>query len=253
MDPFFILGAPRSGTTMLRDVLRQSEHLCSPEETHFFRWASPFRSEDFLKLYKNNRILLKHRGLDNVSDEAFDSLAANAVTRGGLMADYGNYIANQQGGDMWFDKTPQNVYGLPLIIEQFPQSPIIHLVRSPFAVVRSLLEGDVLRVKDVVGAANYWYESVSIVNVMKPVLGSNLVEIKYEDFTRNPKHYLDLLSDRLGMSLASLDVSHVTPAADDGGDRGYFSVEILNIIQQITEKYAGFYGYSSSSSEVAAV
>ena len=47
--PFFVLGCVRSGTTLLRDILRQHPRLESPEETHFFRWSDPYGSPRYEK------------------------------------------------------------------------------------------------------------------------------------------------------------------------------------------------------------
>ena len=49
--PFFILGCVRSGTTLLRDILRIHPRLESPEETHFFRWADPYASPRYERNY----------------------------------------------------------------------------------------------------------------------------------------------------------------------------------------------------------
>ena len=43
-QPLFIVGSMRSGSTWLRDLLRRIPNFICPEETHFMRWAEPFRT-----------------------------------------------------------------------------------------------------------------------------------------------------------------------------------------------------------------
>ncbi|HNE26739.1 MAG TPA: sulfotransferase, partial [Pseudomonadales bacterium] len=59
--PFFILGCVRSGTTLLRDILRIHPRLESPEETHFFRWADPYASPRYERNYVGVKLFKNHR------------------------------------------------------------------------------------------------------------------------------------------------------------------------------------------------
>ena len=67
-DPFFILGAPRSGTTLLRDFLRLHPRLACPEETHIFRWGDPFGTHMYERHYKGSQLFRKHREMDGVDN-----------------------------------------------------------------------------------------------------------------------------------------------------------------------------------------
>src|SRR5690606_22254663 len=73
--PFFILGAPRSGTTLLRDLLREHPRLECPEETHFFRWSDPFASPKFISHYKT-KLFKTHRKMDQISEMNFSFMMA---------------------------------------------------------------------------------------------------------------------------------------------------------------------------------
>ena len=53
--PFFLVGCVRSGTTLLRNLLRQHPNLESPEETHFFRWPHSFGTGDFNHIQRITR------------------------------------------------------------------------------------------------------------------------------------------------------------------------------------------------------
>ncbi|WP_227428719.1 sulfotransferase family protein [Roseibaca sp. Y0-43] len=185
--PLFIIGCVRSGTTLVRNLLRRQPNVICPEETHYFRYAEPFRPEQPLQL-KNSPTLRKHREIDGITPENFDQMLLKSHSRGDLMRLHIQHMAQAQGLEFykWFDKTPQNVYGIPLIRSEFPEACFLHLVRNPLNVVASLKLGKVMKVTDIYGACNYWIEAVSIIRELAPLLGSDLLEIKYEDFTTDP-------------------------------------------------------------------
>jgi len=152
--PFFIVGCVRSGTTLLRDVLRRHPNLASPEETHFFRWSDPFGTDMGLKPFLTNPVLKKHRELDGITENKFRAILKKSVPRADLCRKYmRTYIEkNKPEATRWFDKTPQNVYGAAMIAAEFPGSKILHIVRNPLDVVSSLRIGKIVKVENLVGA-----------------------------------------------------------------------------------------------------
>ncbi|MCB2425570.1 sulfotransferase family protein [Methylophaga pinxianii] len=242
MKPFFILGAPRSGTTLLRDIFKQIDGLYSPEETHFFRWGAPFRSNDYKSHYRNNKILLHHRKLDGIEDDKFEQLLKQSATRAELTNLYCEAVMKKKGASLWFEKTPQNVYGLPLIIEQFPEAKIVHIVRHPLSVIKSLLVGKVIKTDNLYAAINYWLEAVSIIKVMKPVMGEMLVELKYEMLQTEPDASMALLNKALFPEVnAEFDLKHIQNKVTIPYD--YFTNEEIDIVESICAKYAAIYDY----------
>lgn len=241
MEPFFILGAPRSGTTMLRDLFKQIDDVYSPEETHFFRWGCPFRGDEFNSIYQNNGVLRKHRELDGISDSEYNEVLGSSLTKKELTDNYCSLVARKKGKKYWFEKTPQNVYGLPLILDMYESAKIVHIVRNPISVVKSLKEGKVLKVEDVVGAANYWYESVAIINIMKSVMSDRLLEIKYEDLVVSPDDTLLKLSDFLGLHHEKIDASGVVANKNSNGVD--LSSDHSGVVEKICRKYMDIYGY----------
>ena len=69
--PFFVLGCVRSGTTLLRDILKLHTRLESPEETHFFRWADPYASPRYERNYVGVKLFKNHQEIDGVSVNDF--------------------------------------------------------------------------------------------------------------------------------------------------------------------------------------
>ena len=244
MKPFFIVGAPRSGTTMLRDLFKQVRELYSPEETHFFRWAAPFHGNEYDSVYKNNQVLVKHRSLDGVSDEEFRELYGVSHTKAEITEKYCAEVARKKGASSWFEKSPQNIYGLPLIAAQMPSVKIINIVRHPYDVVKSLLVGKVIKVDHVVGAANYWSESIDIALVCSRYLGERMLTVKYEDLVSGPEECMRELCQFLGLS-CDIDTRHVK-----GRDTDYSQIltdEERRVVDSICGGNMVQYGYDRTT------
>ncbi len=139
--PFFILGCVRSGTTLLRDILRTSTRLECPEETQYYRWGQPFGNNGFINHVLKPPLLQRHRKMDKVDEHLFEELMETSISRRNLQDRYMDaYLAGQsKEGVRWFDKSPQNVYGLPLLSHDYPSAKFVHIVRNPLNVVASLM------------------------------------------------------------------------------------------------------------------
>lgn len=198
--PFFIVGCVRSGTTMLRDILRMHPNLDCPEETHFFRWGDPFGAPRFVATYKDNKLLKAQQRMDGINEEEFEGLLKVSSTKKELSENYGRLFLKKQGNPngRWFDKTPQNIYGILLIHKMFPESKIIHIHRNPLNVVASLFEGKVVSVNDMSGATSFWIESMLIMEAFKELASEKVFEIGYEELTMGPREGVDAILSFIG-------------------------------------------------------
>ena len=246
MSSFFIVGCVRSGTTMLRDVLRRHPDLACPEETQYYRWGHPFGTPGFAQCVLKPPVLVRHRSLDGLDEEAFRGEFDTARSRADLTRRHMTRFleATGQSGRCWFDKSPQNVYGLPLLLHDFPDAKFIHIVRNPVDVVASLLRGAVIAAPSVLAAANYWFEAVAIVNTLKPVFGPRLLEVVYEDFTRQPLPQARSVLDFLGLDRADLSAAtrHIHETRHD--NRELLTAADYAVIAEICGAWATSYGYS---------
>lgn len=190
--PFFIAGCARSGTTILRDLLRRVPHLECPEETHFYRWPDPFRTKRYGLYFQNIKLFARHRQLDGIRDQEFVDILESSFTRAELMERYARLHCERRGnpGARWFDKTPQNVYGILMIAAQFPASPIVHIHRNPLNVIASLLTGKVMPKQSFPGAVNYWLESAQIMDQFRRGSPQRLLDVSYERLGAEPESVL---------------------------------------------------------------
>ena len=164
--PFFVLGCVRSGTTLLRDILKLHTRLESPEETHFFRWADPYASPRYERNYVGVKLFKNHQEIDGVSESEFHASRFFARNRRDISDFYGKFFleAKNNVDGRWFDKTPQNVYGILLLGYMYPNAKFLHIYRNPLNVVSSLKEGRVMAKHEVKGGINYWLESMIMIN-----------------------------------------------------------------------------------------
>lgn len=206
--PFFIIGSPRSGTTMLRNILREHPGLACPEETFFYRWSEPFGTERYERFLKNDPTMWKHRELDGFSEDAFWNLYEECHSRRDLQEAYMTAFLkrHQRSSARWFDKTPQNTYGLLLLLADYPASGFLHVHRNPVNVVASIRLGRTVGPESIRGAVNMWIEAVQAAEEAKRLCPERVRRVSYEALTENPQ-------DRLNQILEFLDVPAMTMPA----------------------------------------
>lgn len=242
--PFFIIGSVRSGTTLLRDLLRDHPRLECPEETHFFRWADPFGSPRYKNQYRT-KLFRRHREIDQIDQPHFHMALTLARTKEHLSYEYGQEFLKQRGqpDNRLFDKTPQNVYGMFFINAIYPEAKFIHIYRHPFNVVTSLMEGKVMPKHSFQGAINYWVESMILIKQFKRFLPDLLLEIKYEDVCQDPDPSLISLLSFVGEDPSLLPSQKSKAHREKNKYRDKLSQEQMDTIRFNCEPYFSQYGY----------
>jgi len=245
--PFFVLGCVRSGTTMLRDMLRLHPNLAAPEETHLFRWSEPFGTEGYIRGVTSNPVLKRHRAIDGITEEEFAAMLRASNSRAELYNRYMKVFIERRkpGATRWFDKTPQNVYGAAMIASSVPQSRFVHIVRDPVNVVASLRIGKVMKIERLLGAANYWREATDIMAVLKRANPRRVHELRYEDFVRDPDHELKRLLHFLGESYEAGWFKDFHVRESDHAEAGVLKPEEIESVQRLCLAGRRRYGYAS--------
>ena len=118
--PVFILGCPRSGTSLLYALLRRHEGLASPTGEGHLLWNA----------YQHPRL----------KDWSSDRATQEDIKPGERDFLYGA-IRQIAGGRRFLDKTPKNTLRLPYLAALFPGARFILLCRDAPATVASLIEG----------------------------------------------------------------------------------------------------------------
>lgn len=244
--PFFILGCVRSGTTMLRDFLRLHPRLECPEETHFFRWADPYSSPRYDRNYIAMKIFDRHRKMDGISNLAFFEAKDRSADRREMSDSYGQLYLRAQNNSTgrWFDKTPQNIYGIFLISHMYPEAKFVHIHRNPLNVVASLVEGRVMAKHSVKGAVNYWLEAMILIQEYKKIGGHRLIELPYEELVKNTLCELKKLCDFISEDVTLLDAAAIQTHEEQNNYKKILSADEQQFVLDRTALFRSLYGYA---------
>ncbi|GAB4302910.1 MAG: hypothetical protein Fur0025_43920 [Oscillatoriaceae cyanobacterium] len=218
----FIVGCPRSGTTLLQSILAAHSDIISFPETKFFQHLVPAKqpwktlgmvSRRF-KPYLYN-FLVKEIGhpelLANWPPLPFISLYSRRF------AEILSILATEKGKTIWLEKTPEHRYYINEIEKHFGHVKIIHLLRSGADVVASLYEvthkyPHLWHGKwDVDLCVDIWLEAVEI---SRNHLGkNNHIFVQYEQLVEQPQAVAEKLCQFLGIDFQEQMLANYGDAA----------------------------------------
>ncbi|MCU1429550.1 MAG: sulfotransferase, partial [Actinomycetia bacterium] len=199
MDNFaFVVGCPRSGTTLLRAMLDSHPELAIPGESYFVvelapafrrRWWRRFDRDAFASAVCGHE-RFQQWGLADADVRAALTSAAPTSYADAVRVVYGLY-ARRHGKARYGDKTPNYVLQLPLLAELFPEARFVHIVRDGRDVALSVTNIDEWGPKRVPGAAKYWVQHVGAGRDAGAALGpARYLDIRYEDLVAEPERVL---------------------------------------------------------------
>ena len=221
--------------------------MCAPEETHFFRWAEPYGTEDFERSYLKNKVFRQHRELDGLNEFDFFYTLQQGRHRKDLMDNYARIFKdnNNHSGKRWFDKSPQNVYGMLLLSAMYPESRFIHIHRHPYNVVASLRAGGMLARQPLRGAINYWLESVHLVNEYRKGFPDRVHELRYRDLCDFPLETVNGILAFLGEKPIEEFPEDIVVGDEQDRYRGILTDEELTYIRDCCGDMLNVYGYEN--------
>ncbi|MBY0382823.1 MAG: sulfotransferase [Xanthobacteraceae bacterium] len=126
----FLLGLPRSGTTLLAHLLQQHPDLLAPPEPWLMLALDAFGKVD--RGHPADADLIQM-----ATSEFFGRIDRMAAYRAFADAAYGQYLA-AAGKRCFIDKTPRYWMATELIDTLYPEAPQIVLLRNPYAIAASL-------------------------------------------------------------------------------------------------------------------
>jgi glycosyltransferase involved in cell wall biosynthesis/LPS sulfotransferase NodH len=211
--PVFVLGCPRSGTTLLYHMLLSAGNfVVYRAESQVFNLLEP-RFGD-LHVARNRRLLLD--AWKNSSLFAKTGLDANQVEKA-VMADCENAgdflrivmesMARQQGVERWAETTPDHLLALARIKETIPDALVLHIIRDGRDVALSLEKQRWIRPlpwdhgMDLQAAAIYWEWIVNMGREYGRTLGSEYKEVRYESLVADPQATLTGIGEFIGQEL----------------------------------------------------
>jgi hypothetical protein len=143
--PIFIVGSPRSGTSLLRNILNRHPRIAICDETqfHFYVYARRRAFGDLSDPKNRRRVVEEYLALKRlrfVTDPAglAEKLLRDGTSYEALFTCLVKYHTTSQAKPRWGEKTPQHALFSETLCEWYPGGTIIHLIRDPRDAVASL-------------------------------------------------------------------------------------------------------------------
>lgn len=214
--PIFVVGAPRSGTTLLQRMLRSHPRISSPTgESHFF---IPLLRDNIqygdLSQIENVRALLEqmHERWAEFLDTDFhgvrfevDSMANAIHARGAkrlseVLDALFRINAEGEGKARWLDKTPYYIHHIPTLLATYPDAQFVHIIRDGRDTALSMLERAAdIRVFNIAAGAKLWRRYVEAGRSSGRQLAPHqYLELRYEDMLADPVGIVQRLCEFLG-------------------------------------------------------
>jgi hypothetical protein len=202
--PVFIVGAPRSGTTLLRVTLNRHPQLAICGETAYFRRVYARRDAfgDPGNRPNRNRVVGAYLAIEPVRrlgmdiDVLRERLMSDGVTWRALFASLLHVYADSQGKPHSGEKTPGHALYVKTLCDWFPDCTIIHLVRDPRAAVYSLTQVPWAS-RSVLMGARTW----RLFNTAARAVSArdNYLLVKYEDLVTRTEEQLRRMCEHIGL------------------------------------------------------
>jgi hypothetical protein len=206
VSPFFILGAPRSGTSLLSRMLNQHRRIAVPGETKAFVLLDrllPLYGDladpgNLARLIDDLLSLPSIRELQPPPDRAALLGALERSDFGGVFDALLKSWACARGKARWGEKTPGNAMHWQSIHGYFPDASVIHVLRDGRDVARSL-QAAPFGPKTTYMAAARWADYVARVRAIgRDLPVDRYLEVRYEDLLARPEQTLVWICGFLG-------------------------------------------------------
>jgi len=186
--PVFIVGMPRSGTSLVEQILASHPLVCGAGELHDI----------------NNMTTTLFGEVSANGSAAFDAEILSSKKAAHLATGYINKLANISDSAMRVtDKMPHNFKHLWLIASLFPGARIIHVKRNPIDTCLSCyfknfvgMHAYTNKLEDL---ADYYLQYQRLMEHWQSVLPTKIYEVEYESLVENQEEVSRLLIDHVGL------------------------------------------------------
>mgnify|MGYP001185501300 FL=1 len=176
--PLFIIGLPRSGSTLLESVLKSSkENILSVGECNVINGSilEQIGPKIYTKNFNNENFKFE------INREIFDKSVLNR---------YLQFNLNEKENKIFIDKSLENFFNIEIIIKTFPNAKFLHTFRNPIDSVISIYQSMLAElswthsIEDILNYMDYYYKAV---NYFKKKYPQNFFELDLEKFSNTPE------------------------------------------------------------------
>lgn len=223
--PIFVLGNPRSGTSLLRLMLDTHQDICIPPESHFFLWLEEKYGDwnnnlinNYLEdLFKSTKIETWNLDKKELKKFIIDSKINNyAVLNSTVYRFYA--LKNNSDSLYWGDKNSLWTEKLQKINYHYPDAYYVSIVRDGRDVACSYksLHIDENSPKyapnlnhDIEKIAKEWSSNIdNLDSFLFDIKGENKVKVRYEDLIIEPVQTLNKVMRLLKLNLESAQLEY---------------------------------------------
>jgi len=183
--PIFIVGLPRTGTTLTERIVASHSQVESADESFFLPIA-----------------LQRISGVEdhkNMSPAIIEAAAKKDIR---LIADaYLDAVDYRLGGKpLFIDKLPENFLYLGFIAKAFPAAHMIHLRRNPMDACFAMYKQSFFKYAYTLeNVGRYYVAYERLLRHWREVLKDRLIEVEYESLVADPEAQTRILLDKLGL------------------------------------------------------
>ena len=221
--PFFIVGVPRSGTTLLSVLLSNHPQVYIDGESVGISIAENMEKYKRLFAYRpgrGQRAVLTQVIRDSYKQRLEKLLDYEQLDQYADLRDFFrrsvNRRAEEHGKLLWGDKTPELIFHLPQLLQVFPEARFLHVVRDARSNAQSLSKRQYM---DFQLAVQYWKDINAQGLVYRQIFGEDQYRlVSYERLLSHPDEELRTVCDHLGIpfdpAMLDLEQNEATQSAD---------------------------------------
>jgi len=192
--PVFVVGMPRSGTTLLSSLLDAHPALTIAPETHYFTrcWTgTPIR--DLADAERMLDRLFQQPGVQDMELASDEQQRIRERVRDAVAPTHGDVLralleiyAERSGASAWGEKTPDHLRFVPEMARQFPGAVFVAITRDPRDVCLSLRSMPWSRTT-LPEQAWTWRTYAALTDRYRTDCDDRFFALRYEDLITNPE------------------------------------------------------------------
>jgi len=209
----FIVGCSRSGTTLLKSILNEHYDVFIPPETFYFSNIAK-NGKKIVEKNKKIEYLLSHWWIRGMINEVnFKDSAKDVINDWDeIYLHLLRSTSSKKNIKVFGEKTPQHIMVADQLLENFPGSKIIHVIRDPRAVFYSF-SSIALGTNQVSSVVDEWKGVMEMHKKLKDSTGYHYV--KYENLVSNPSREIESMCNFIGIKYSEVLLDYYR-RSDDG-------------------------------------
>jgi len=225
IQPIFIIGLPRSGSTLIETLLSRNSNCYSYGESSIFDFAT------FNQIKEN--ILTKDYDYKNFNFSFNQNIFLSNLEN----------VYSYSNKKILIDKSLENFFYIDLILKVFPKAKFIHTFRSKLDSLVAIYQSMLIYLPwthSIDNISKYFLNYKRTITHFKKKYSNKILDIKLEDFTNDPKTYSKII-----LKFCNIETSEDILSLND--NNGFISKtsSFLQIHQKIQkyndDKYKPYY------------